>query len=182
MPAIVQSASGHRLVTIESPRLRLRPCVDADFEDYARMSGDPEVMRYLGDERPMSRIAAWLQMAAFVGHWFLRGFGEWVAEEKATGAFVGRICLQRPEGWPATEVGWVLCREHWGKGYATEGGRAALDYAFDHLRIDRVISMIHPQNAASIRVAERLGETLYGRITVNDKTRLLYAIERTRRP
>jgi RimJ/RimL family protein N-acetyltransferase len=114
-------------VTIETPHLTLRPFAASDFEDFARMSADPEVMRYLGDGCPLGRINAWFEMASFIGHWYLLGFGEWAAEEKATGAFVGRIGLQRPEGWPATEVGWVLCREHWGKGYATEGGRAALD-------------------------------------------------------
>ena len=149
--------SARPFVTIETARLRLRPFAASDFEDFARMSADPEVMRYLGDGRPVGRINAWFEMAAFVGHWHLLGFGEWVAEEKATGAFVGRIGLQRPEDWPATEVGWVLSREHWGKGYATEGGRAALDYGFNQLRLRRVISMIHPENAASTRVAEPLG-------------------------
>lgn len=164
-------------VTIETPRLTLRPFAASDFEDFARMSADSEVMRYLGDGCPVSRINAWFEMASFIGHWYLRGFGEWAAEEKATGAFVGRIGLQHPEGWPATEVGWVLCREHWGKGYATEGGRAALGYAFNQLHLRRVISMIHPENAASIRVAERLGETFDQRMTVNNRDRLVYAIE-----
>ncbi|MDQ8727608.1 GNAT family N-acetyltransferase [Bradyrhizobium sp. LHD-71] len=164
-------------MTIETPRLRLRPFTTSDFEAFARMSADPEVIRYLGNGLPIARINAWFEMAAFVGHWHLLGFGEWLAEDKATGAFVGRIGLQRPEGWPATEVGWMLTREHWGKGYATEGGRAALEYAFGHLRIKRVISMIHPENVASIRVAERLGESFERRMTVNSRDRLIYSIE-----
>jgi RimJ/RimL family protein N-acetyltransferase len=166
------------LVTLETPRLRLRPFLPSDFEAFARMCGDPEVVRYLGDGMPRSRIAAWFEMAAFVGHWSLRGFGEWAVEERSSGVFVGRIGLQQPEGWPDIEVGWVVCREQWGKGFATEGGQAALAYAFERLGARRVISMIHPDNEGSIRVAERLGESFDRRITLNNRDRLVYAIER----
>lgn len=164
-------------VTLETARLRLRPFAVTDFEAFAGMCADPEVVRYLGDGLPIGRTRAWFEMAAHVGHWQLLGFGEWAAEEIATGKFVGRIGLQRPDGWPDTEVGWVLAREHWGKGYAIEGGRAALDYAFQQLGAARVISMIHPDNAASIRVAERLGETFSQRMIVNNRDRLIYAIQ-----
>jgi RimJ/RimL family protein N-acetyltransferase len=160
---------------VETPRLRLRPFVRADFEAFARMCADAEVVRFLGDGLPVGRTRAWFEMAAHVGHWHLMGYGEWAAEEKATGTFVGRIGLQRPEGWPDTEVGWILAREHWGN--AIEGGRAALDVAFNRLRLPRVISMIHPDNAASIAVAQRLGETFDRRMIVNNRVRLIYAIE-----
>ncbi|MGY4304505.1 RimJ/RimL family protein N-acetyltransferase [Bradyrhizobium sp. USDA 4369] len=166
-------------VTLETPRLKLRPFTNADFEAFAQMTGDPRVMQYLGDGRALSRTRAWFEMAAFIGHWHLLGFGEWAVEEKSTGAFVGRIGLQRPDGWPATEVGWMLCHEHWGKGYALEGARAALDYAFRQLKSERIISMIHPDNAGSIRVAVRLGETFERRMTVNGRDRLIYSISQT---
>jgi len=163
---------------IETERLRLRQFEQSDFEAYARLCGDPVVMRYLADETPLSRIAAWFEMASFVGHWRLLGFGEWLAEEKATGVFVGRIGLQRPEGWPEIEVGWMLSKKYWRRGLATEGAKAALDYAFRHLRAKRVISMIHPENAASIRVAERIGESLVGPISLNGRDRLVYVVEK----
>ena len=72
----------------------------------------------------------------------------------------------------------MLSREHWGRGLATEGAKAALDYAFRHLRAQRVISMIHPENAASIRVAKRIGETLAGPIALNGRDRLVYMAEK----
>ncbi len=72
-------------------------------------------------------------MAMFVGHWSLRGYGLWAAEERATGEFVGRIGLWNPEGWPGLEVGWLLDCACWGRGLATEGARAALAYAFTTL-------------------------------------------------
>src|SRR5215510_420424 len=81
----------------------------------------------------------------------------------ATGVLVGRVGLFNPDGWPGLECIWALARGAWGKGYATEGARRALQYAFAELGQARVISLIRPDNTASIRVAERLGETLEGR-------------------
>jgi RimJ/RimL family protein N-acetyltransferase len=97
-------------------------------------------------------------MAMLAGHWQLRGFGMWVVEERATGAFVGRVGLHYPEGWPDREVGWALARPFWGRGYATEAGRAAIEVAFGRLGWQRIISLIDPANVRSVRLAERLGE------------------------
>ena len=101
-------------------------------------------------------------MAAWVGHWYFRGYGVWAVEEKATGKVVGRIGLIYPKGWPGFELGWTLARSSWGKGYATEGARRALEYAFTEMDRDHVISLIAPANVASIKVAERLGEKVEG--------------------
>jgi RimJ/RimL family protein N-acetyltransferase len=113
-----------------------------------------------------------------VGHWQLRGYGIWAVEEKATGRLLGRIGLFKPEGWPGFELGWVLGRDAWGKGYATEGARRALDYAFTELRYDHVISLIHPENRASVRVAERIGEKLEGRTELFGHDALVYGLDR----
>lgn len=141
------------------------------------MYADPAVMRYLGNGEPIAASwVAWQWCSAMLGHWVLRGYGQWVAEEKATGIPLGRIGLFNPDGWPGLEVGWALAREHQGKGYATEGARAALAYAFDTVGAERVVSLIHPDNAASIRVAEKLGGTVDGRVTVvPGKEVLVYA-------
>jgi RimJ/RimL family protein N-acetyltransferase len=140
------------------------------------MCADPEVMRYLGDGRTLDREDAWRQMAMLAGHWALRGFGMWVLEEAATGVLVGRAGLHFPEGWPEQEVGWALAREHWGKGYATEAARAALDHAFGTLGWDRAISLIHPDNARSIHVAERLGERFEREVRVRGQPARIYAV------
>ncbi len=163
--------------TLETPRLLLRPFREDDLDAYAALCADPEVMRYLGDGRPLDRVGAWRQMAFFLGHWHLRGFGIWAATLKETVALVGRIGLFRPEGWPGLEVGWVLGRPWWGQGLATEGARAALDFAFTRLRAERVLSVIHPDNTRSIRVAERLGECFERRTVLNGIEVLLYGIE-----
>jgi len=113
-----------------------------------------------------------------LGHWQLRGYGLWAVEERASGEMVGRIGCWNPEGWPGLEVGWTLRRRYWGRGYATEGARAALEYAFTQLGCRHVISLIRPANAASIRVAERLGERLEDRIELNGHEALVYGIGR----
>jgi RimJ/RimL family protein N-acetyltransferase len=130
-----------------------------DLEAYARMYADPDVMRFLEQGAPLDHGAAFRSMALHLGHWHLRGYGQWALEERATGRFVGRAGLWQPEGWPGLEVGWVLSRDAWGLGYATEAGGAAIGYAFDVLQADEIISLIRPENTGSIRVAERLGET-----------------------
>jgi RimJ/RimL family protein N-acetyltransferase len=164
-------------VQLETDRLIMRMWRDEDFEAYARMTGDAEVMKYLGG-KPMDRAEAWHHMAFLVGHWELRGYGHWVVEEKATGEFVGRIGFMNPEGWPAFEIGWTLAREFWGRGYASEGARRALAYAFDELDKAHVISLIDPRNTNSIKVAERLGEKEEGKVELFGREVLIYGIDR----
>src|SRR6185295_9335099 len=99
-------------------------------------------------------------------------------EEKGSGKLLGRLGFLYPAGWPGFEIGWTLGREHWGKGFATEGARRALDYAFAELKQPHIISLIRPDNAPSIRVAERLGETLEGRTQLFGHEVLIYGIGR----
>jgi len=75
-------------------------------------------------------------------------------------------------------LGWALGRESWGQGYATEGARAALDYAFREMNRDHVISLIALENTSSIKVAERLGESVEGRTEFLGRTVLIYGISR----
>ena len=124
------------------------------------------MVRWIGRERPLSRAEAWRELAYLVGHWELRGYGQWLLEERATGELVGRAGLYFPEGWPGLEVGWTLARSRWGRGLATEAGRAAVDWAFAELGSDRVISLIAPDNHRSRRVAERLGASREGRTAI----------------
>jgi RimJ/RimL family protein N-acetyltransferase len=167
---------------LDTPRLILRMFREADFEPYyARVCADPDVMRYLGDGRPLTRPEAWRQVAMILGHWQLRGFGLWAVEERSSGELIGRIGLFEPEGWPGFEIGWVLGKAFWARGYATEGARRVLAHAFDDLGRDHVISLIHPDNAASIRVAARIGETLEGHTYLHGHEALVYGVSRPSR-
>src|SRR5438552_4208141 len=166
------------MVTLETDRLTLRMLRESDFDAYAEMCADPEVMRYIGDGQPLVRPMAWRNLAMMVGHWSLRGYGLWAAAERSSGTLAGRIGFWNPEGWPGIEVGWSLRRSFWGRGYATEGARTALQFAFTELQQPHVISLIHPENAASIRVAQRLGERLHGSTELLGKPALIYRINR----
>jgi RimJ/RimL family protein N-acetyltransferase len=167
--------------TVMTERLRLRAFRESDLDDYAAVYADPEVVRYLaGAGEPWDRGRAWRHMAFLVGHWHLGGAGVWAVEHRETGTFLGMIGFAAPEGWPGFELSWTLARRWWGNGYATEGARAALAHAFTRLGKDRVISLIHPENRASIRVAERIGETLQGRLSHLGREMLCYGIDRDR--
>jgi RimJ/RimL family protein N-acetyltransferase len=164
--------------TLETERLRLRPLRASDVDDYAAMFADPEVVRYMagGVEGPWDRGRSWRHLAFLMGHWQLKGCGEWAVELKESGAFVGVGGFCEPDGWPGFELAGVLARRWWGNGYATEAARAALDHAFTVLRKDRVISLVNPDNRASIRVVERLGQTLQGRTDLLGTEMLCYGI------
>ncbi|WP_165244125.1 GNAT family N-acetyltransferase [Paludisphaera soli] len=162
---------------LETERLILRQFRDSDLDAYAEMTSDPEVMHYLGSG-PMNRAEAWRNMATILGHWTLRGFGIWAVEERDGGALIGRVGCWRPEGWPGLEIGWMLRRASWGRGFATEAAKASLDFAFDRLGERHAISMIHGDNQPSVRVARRLGMRLEGRTEVFDIPVAVYGIRR----
>jgi RimJ/RimL family protein N-acetyltransferase len=162
---------------LETERLILRMWRNEDFEAYAEMCADPDVMRYLGG-KTMTRLEAWRHMGFMVGHWMLRGYGHFAVEEKSSGGFIGRIGFLNPEGWPGFEIGWTLARDCWGRGYAIEGARRALEYAFVELDRPHVMSLIHPDNRASISVAERLGEKLEGETDLMGVRVKIYGIDR----
>jgi len=163
---------------LETERLVLRMFREDDFEAYARIHADPDVTRYLGSGKPLARHEAWRGFAAHIGHWTLRGYGMLAIEEKATGAFAGRAGFFNPEGWPGFEVGWTLAKEYWGRGYATESARRLLEHAFTAMGRDHVISVIHPENAPSIRVAERIGEHFERKADLHGSEVLIYRIDR----
>jgi RimJ/RimL family protein N-acetyltransferase len=143
---------------LETERLILREYRSEDFEAFAAFMADPEVVRYLHGE-PMPRADAWRMLAASIGHWALRGYGTWAVERKEDSAFIGRVGMINPEGWPGLEVGWTLGKPYWHQGYATEAAKASLRYAFATQPVTRIISCIDPDNKASQAVARRLGET-----------------------
>jgi RimJ/RimL family protein N-acetyltransferase len=161
---------------LETPRLVMRGWREEDLDAHAAMSADPEVQRYL--EGVIDRTQSWRSMAFHTGHWVLRGYGNWVVERTSDGMVLGRVGLWNPEGWFGVEVGWKLARHAWGQGYATEAATAAITWGFDHLDVDRLISVINPGNTASFRVAERLGMTKSHDADLEGHTVVIMAIER----
>jgi RimJ/RimL family protein N-acetyltransferase len=146
---------------LETERLRLRAHRMDDFAHSAAMWADPEVARYIGG-KPLTEEEVWARFLRYVGHWSLLGFGYWVVEEKASGNFAGEMGfadykrdIPALKGFP--EIGWAIVSQAKGKGYATEGVRAVVAWGDAHFRAAATACIIHPENLASIRVAEKCG-------------------------
>lgn len=154
--------------TLETERLVLRAFEDRDHDAVARFYADDAGASYVGG--PIDRRQAWRVIAAFVGHWHLRGFGPFAVQPKAGGDVIGWCNLWRPPEFPEIEIGWTLFEPHRGKGYVDEAARRVRAYAFETLKLSTLVSYIAPENEPSRRVAERLGARHDGRIAINGKT------------
>ena len=151
-------------VVVETDRLRLRPWRPAeDLPALAALNAEPQVMRWVAPNRPLrpEESAALLQRIG--DHWREHGYGLWAVEPREGGGCIGFAGLAIPSFLPAVlpavEVGWRLAPAWWGRGLATEAGAAAIEWGFGGLGLDRLISIIYPDNTASLRVADKLGMT-----------------------
>ncbi len=162
--------------SIATARLLLRPMRQDDLDTFAGFATDEETMRYMGGV--LSREDTWRQMAMLIGHWELKGFGSFAVEVRETGDLIGRIGFHQPEGWPGFELGWMLGREFWGEGYATEAAQRLLDHGFNNLDKAHIISVIQPENERSIRLATRIGEKREGETEVRGIHVHVYGIHR----
>jgi RimJ/RimL family protein N-acetyltransferase len=146
---------------LETERLRLRRWRAEDREPFARMNGDPEVMEFF--PATLTRAESDALADRIEAHFAEHGFGGWAAELRGEGTFIGFIGLAVPQFaahfTPCVEIGWRLARAHWGKGLATEGARAAMQYAFAELELAELVSFAVPRNLRSRRVMEKLGMT-----------------------
>jgi RimJ/RimL family protein N-acetyltransferase len=142
------------LPEIETARLRLRAPRLSDFDAWAEIMTGPAAPHFGG---PFSRDDAFVEFMASCGTWLLRGHGPWAVEPKAGGDVLGFVLLGFEPGDAELELGYLFrpCAE--GQGYATEAAMAVHHHAFARLGLDRLVSYIAPENAASARVAARLG-------------------------
>jgi RimJ/RimL family protein N-acetyltransferase len=149
---------------LKTERLLLRPLATGDAEALTAINADPAVMRFIGDGSARTPEQTQALVAKVAAHWDDHGWGAFAVTEQDTGDLVGLAILAvpafLPEILPVTEVGWRIGRNRWGRGYAPEAARAAIGFAFGDLGLDRVVSCIHSDNKASIRVAEKLGMAL----------------------
>jgi ribosomal-protein-alanine N-acetyltransferase len=144
---------------LRTERLILRRWSEADREPFARMNRDPTVMEFFPVALSREESDALVDRA--IGHFAESGFGPWAAELRDTGAFIGFIGLSVPrfeaKFTPCVEVGWRLATEYWGRGLATEGARAALEWGLTELGLGEVVSFTTVDNRRSRRVMEKLG-------------------------
>ena len=165
---------------LESPRLILREFTPADVAPYAATIADPEVMRFMGSGwryrlkrgiagllGSVSHAEARLDLRRIRRHWERHGWGEWAVEERTGNELVGRVGFKHHPDFTAdrsrVEIGWLLARRFWGRGYATEAAQLALGEGFERLGLDRVISISSPSNERSVGVMRALGMTEAGR-------------------
>ena len=178
-PAASRAPSGP---VLETPRLVLRPFEAADAGAYASMAGDWETTRWLSHGR-LSPEEAWKHMAMLAGHWQFLGFGPWAVQEKSgNGEMIGRVGPWQPPGWPGLELIWTIRPEWRLRGYATESAAAALGWIFENLGLPVARSFVRAENAASVRVARKLGQKLRGgegvRLPGQSRESLVYAIRK----
>jgi RimJ/RimL family protein N-acetyltransferase len=140
---------------LETERLRLRAFRETDLDRFAEFCASETLTRFVGGTS--DRRGTWGRIAAYLGHWTMRGYGHWAIEEKAGGRFAGYCGLWNPVGWPEPEVIWGLMGDAHGRGYATEAARRVREFAYRDLGWRTAVSFIAPENLPSQRVAQRLG-------------------------
>lgn len=164
--------------TFETERLILRPYRLEDFDRCVELSQDERVMRYITGT-PATRQETWVCMMRWTGMWHHLGFGFLVIEEKETGRVIGEAGFQEmhrnmePSIEGTLEAGWRLEPAAQGRGYATEALRALISWADDRFPGKTMSCIIHPDNAASLRVAEKLGFRETARTSCNGDVVLL---------
>lgn len=146
-------------ITLSTARLRLRPWRPEDLLPYAAMNADPRVREHF--PKVLTAAESDHEAARIAAHFHEHGFGFWAVEVIGVADFIGFVGLAHPRFeahfTPCVEIGWRLACEHWGRGYATEGAHAALDYAFRGLGLEEIVAFTVPANWRSRRVMEHLG-------------------------
>lgn len=142
---------------LETARLLLRQFVLDDWQPLHRHYGDIACTQFTFG-RALTEGESWRAMSGMVGHWTLRGFGPYALVDRASGELVGGAGLWWPGDFPETEIKWLLLKEHWGRGFASEAVRAIQRAAAEHLAL-RPISLIRSENEASRRLAVAVGAT-----------------------
>lgn len=170
------------MLELVTERLVLKPPTPADAEDAGELLGDPEVMRFLGGA-PVPPEHWDAVVAKWIARWQANGLGAFVLRRRDDGRFVGRagILVWDTRTWThervtlagagehaQPELGWALARAHWGNGYATEAARAVRDWVHRERHVERLVSVIAPDNVASQRVAQRLGAVPAETVTLFD--------------
>ena len=160
---------------LKTDRLLLRRVTVDDVDELLEIHADPDIVRFMGVwDRP--RAMEWLTEVN--ENWDERGYGRVAITDRASGRLLGRTGLMYLSQFAETELGWTLRREAWGHGYATEASRACANWAFGHLEISYLTSLIEPGNERSMRVAGRLGMTALRNDVFHDRPMVVHAVTR----
>ena len=165
------------MTLIETPRLIMRPFDLAEAGEAFAWFGDPRVMRYVptGPDPSIERTRS--RLAGYVAHQAANGFSKWAVVDRASGRLIGDAGLLRldSQGWPGwIDLGFRLVPGSWGRGLATEAAHAWANAAFSRFHLATLVALVHPDNAASLRVVEKVGFRQRGRETVLGMPCLLF--------
>ena len=163
---------------LTTPRLILRAFSDADADGFHRLLCGRDVLRYFPRTDPPPRERVGNMIRAVLRHWEERGYGLWAVTLREPEELIGRCGLQRIEETGETELDVLLGAGHWGRGYATEACRASLRFGETTLHPEEIVGIVHPENAASRHLVEKLGFTLIERARYFDMDCVRYAIGR----
>jgi ribosomal-protein-alanine N-acetyltransferase len=162
MPAEPRAEAGPVPRELRTERLRLRSWRESDLAPFAALNADPEVMRYFPSR--LSREESDAMVARVQARIEADGHGFWAVEAPGVADFVGfvgisRVAYEIPRITPCVEIGWRLARPFWGRGYATEAARAAIEFGFGALALDEIVAFTATGNLPSQAVMARLGMT-----------------------
>ena len=166
------------MIVAETPRLILRQLTLDDADNLAAIYADPVVMRFLGSTYTRGSTKQWLEERVFKCY-EQRGWGLWATIYKMDNKLIGRCGLipQLVHGQEEVEIGYLLAKEYWSMGLATEAACISRDYGFEKLQANRLISLIDPDNIASQKVAKKVGLTYKKDTYMWNKTVRIYAMQ-----
>ncbi len=167
-------------IVLETERLLLREFDEDDVEAFYRLAKDPGILRFTHDpgtgltglDHALEILRAY-PMADYRKY----GFGRWACVDRAAGEVIGFAGLKHRAELQEVDIGYRFLPEHWGRGLATEAGRASLDYGFTRLGLRRIIGLVDPANVASVRVLQKLGMTFAGTVALGERSVARYVID-----
>lgn len=158
---------------LETDRLTLRQFREADWQDLHEYYSDEQATRYTFG-RLFTEGDTWRMMCSMIGHWQVRGYGPYAVEERLSQKVLGTVGFWYPRDWPEPEIKWALAARHWGKGFASEAARAVQAAGRRHMPEISLISLIHPDNLASIRLAGAIGASFEREVIYQGSTWHVY--------
>jgi ribosomal-protein-alanine N-acetyltransferase len=167
--------------TITTYRLVLRPLAEEDVDPLHRILRDGDILRYFPNTDPPARDRVQKLISDQLRHWEERGYGWWAVELRSRDGLIGWSGLQFLPETEEVEVAYLLGRSFWGRGLATEAAQACLQYGFGQVGLESIVAIVHPENAASRRVIEKLGMSFVDRARYFGMDCYRYAIDRPER-
>lgn len=150
---------------LQTPNLILRPWASSDADRLFTILQEADMFKYFPQTRAPERPWVDKYIQQHIAHWKERGYGHWAVIDRADGEVIGWNGLEYLPETDETEVAYLLSRQVWGRGYATEAANAAVQFGLGNCHLHQIIGLVHPDNLASIRVLEKIGLVFVNRAT-----------------